>query len=289
MSESHVRRVKVDSGNITQISGVPLTGRDWSADFQYIGGHRFKHCRYESGLVEVGPKTTLDVLSVSGTGFAVLMAEHDSYNVPMFNAEAYVLCDGCSSDLIRIPDVHWAWELGFTSVGNYQMGAKFVYVERWDETNDWYSIYQFCNALPVHFLNSLHGQLKNTNSSLYASMWQTIEYSLFVSSKRLVVKLPQFVSAKVLRRFSGVKRLYPIEVKRIGYFEDETEHPYREFLKDLPNKWDREVKLSDGRKVRSATPKAQSFVLEIYGPENWKAEKIMNKIKYDKILYEEVL
>jgi len=33
----------------------------------------------------------------------------------------------------------------------------------------------------------------------------------------------------------------------------------------------------------------ENFVMELYCPENWDAKKALGKIKYEKILYEEVL
>jgi len=74
----------------------------------------------------------------------------------------------------------------------------------------------------------------------------------------------------------------------LGYFENEEEHPYREWLIDLPNRYDKERTILGYPPIRSATEKVQQFVIELYYPENWTVKKALGKIRYEKVLVEEV-
>jgi len=139
----------------------------------------------------------------------------------------------------------------------------------------------------LHFRTSLEGRLRNTHDTLSSTQKSGVCYNLFVSSRRVLCKLPKFIDARALRAKAGSKRLiHPLVVERIGYFEKEEEHPYRDYLADLPNEWDDELTLPDGTVVRSASPKKAKTVLTLIVPEDWTAKKALGKIKVSKVLEE---
>jgi len=91
----------------------------------------------------------------------------------------------------------------------------------------------------------------------------------------------------VLRARAGSKDLaHPIAVERLGYFEREEEHPYRDFLAYLPNEWDDELTLPDGTVVRSCSPTKAKTVLTLIVPEDWDAKRALGKIKVSTVLEE---
>jgi len=112
-----------------------------------------------------------------------------------------------------------------------------------------------------------------------------------VATKRILLKLPRFIEASDIKKRSGVSELRdcPIVVQRLGYFEDEDEHPYRDWLTDLPNEWDHKFTPPGLAPIRGATERKQKFVCELYAPENYTIEKALGKVKPSKVLYEEIL
>jgi len=273
---------------VTQVAGTALTGRDWSADFAqlaYVGGHRWGTRTHYSGDVTVGPGATVVTFSVSGIGYQRGLLYHYSAGIPPYNARLRYSVDGGG-----IPPSTWH---GYFDIdeGNYHgLGSVGWHLNRlrvsvWDTATHTYTMFNVFHPEILYFRTSLAGQLENTHATDSSTQKHLICYNLFVSSKRILCKLPRYVSATELRKKAGSKRLkHPIIVERIGYFEDETEHPYRDFLTDLPNEWDTEITLKDGTKVKSCSPKKAKVVLSLFVPEDWSAKKALGKIKPEKVL-----
>jgi len=296
---------------IDKWGGTTQTGFDFEDHVPYIGAQRLEWKSASSGNISMGPGTTYVYVNVSGLGRLIDLPSHYSSGVSPVRAPHESLCDGKYESNARMPDVYFCNYFGFTSVGNYTFGSKFVRVWTWDTVNDVYDArHHYCPAF-TPFRSTLVVRLRNLDGTLTATMRGSTYYALFSASKRIVIKLPQWIGARKLREKTAIPRYCPITVVRLGYFEIEEEHPYREYLADLPNRWDYEMSLKDldafkshvaGREtpydlaiierggiIRSATERVQQFVAEIYGPEDWSRKRILGKIKPVKVLYEEVL
>jgi len=277
--------------NLAQVSGTALTGRDWSADFAhlaYVGGHRFRTVVYDSGSLTVGAGAWVSTLSISGVGYVQGVVNHRSVGVPAgyaFN-EYNVDAQGFM----------WCWLHGFLDLSNisgWGLGSvgwhlNRIRVHAWDTATNTYEVMNMFLPRRMNFRSSLEGRLGNTHPTDSSTQVSRITYELFVSSKRILCKLPKFIDARALRAKAGSKELaYPLVVESLGYFEKEEEHPYRDHLADIPNEWDDELTLPDGTKVRSASPKKAKTVLTLIVPEDWKVERALGKIKVEKVLSEE--
>jgi len=297
------------SRNVAQWGGTAQTGFDFEGHVPFIGAHRLRGEVVASGSVTVLAGTTLTWLSVSGIG-RFFVAKHASVGVVASKAQQrpWIVGDEVFRIECRPIDVISAHFLRMRSVGWY---INSVYVYTWDTVNNNYSVMDHMVGKSYPYRDTLDVVFTNFDTTTNATMVGRVVYSLFSASKRILVKLPRWNDALALRKESGVARLKgcPIVVYRLGYYEIEEEHPYREWLDDLPNKWDRELpieKLSDfeahiaGRErpedlaiierggiIRSATEEVQNFVAEIYAPDEMTVDQALGKIKPVKVLHEE--
>jgi len=271
------------------VDDVGLAKEATLAHVTYTGAHRLKLVRYYSGSVTVSPATTVSTLSVSGIGRFHYFMRHYSSGVPAGNAELQTRFDA---------SIGWeaqaSWGIsafnyfGLTATGFHFDGV--LRTHRWDTVNHVYWTEVYNRTFPIPFRLELLQQLYNSHATDTATMSHVTYYSVFTASRHIVVKLPKWVDAPALREKSGVKELmYPLVVHRLGYFEDEALHPYREYLEDLPNRWDKERTLPDGTVIRGASERIQNFVAEVYAPEEVPKEKALGRIKPVKILHEEVV
>jgi len=301
------RRIDI---NVAQWGGNAQTGFDFEDHIPFIAAHRFKTIRYVSGEVTVTAGSYTTTLSVTGIGYmGTLECAHKSTGIGAGNASHTMLVDGGAEesfiDFGNLAQVSAIKATGLDTVGWH---LNKVYVWTWDTVNNIYRVSALWQG-KLQFRTSLECRLRNYDT-VDSTQKDTIDYSLFTSSKRIVIKLPRFVGAVELRQMIPIRR-HPIIVQRLGYFDVEERHPYYEYLSDLPNRWDREIRCKNlekfkahiaGREspddlaiierggiVRSATERVQNFVAEIYGPENWTADEILGRIKPTKVLYEEVM
>jgi len=282
--------VGVKDINVERVGGIAQTGRDWSADFanlSFVGGHRWRTIYYSSGGLTVGPGASVEFLSVSGVGYQQDFLEHYSSGVPSIRARLNINVDGQGYkdiDSYGLIDCFYATEFGLGAVAWY---LNRIRVQKWDTTNNVYDVRNFAWQRHLFFRTSIAFRLRNTDATLSSTQVGEVTYNLFVSSKRILCKLPKFIDARALRKKAGSKRLiHPLVVERLGYFEVEEEHPYRDHLADLPNEWDDELTLPDGTVVRSASPAKAKTVLTLIVPEDWTAKKALGKIKVSKVLEE---
>jgi len=274
---------------IDKWGGTAQTGFDFEDHIPFIAAHRFKTIRYLSGEVTVTAGSYTTTLSVTGIGYmGTLECAHKSTGIGASKASHTMLVDGGAEesfiDFGNLAQVSAIKATGLDTVGWH---LNKVYVWTWDTVNDIYYVSALWQG-KLQFRTSLECRLRNYDT-VDSTQKDMIDYSLFTSSKRIVIKLPRWIGAKKLREKTEIPHYCPIVVQRLGYFENEEEHPYREWLSDLPNRWDYELTLRDGRKVRSATESAQQFVAELYCPEEMTTKKALGKIKPLKVLYEEVL
>jgi len=277
------------SRNVAQWGGATQTGFDFEDHIPYTGAHRFKTEFHSSGATTVAAATIVTTLSVTGIGrIPTTQWRHRSVGVAPGKAHLLLNID---AEGLMWDFCPWSVALcqvrGLNSVGWH---LNKLYVETWDTVNNDYMV-NMPYARPNMFRSSVDVAFRNYDTAIDATMYTRLVYAIFSSSKRILVKLPRWIDALALRKKSGIARLKgcPISVVRLGYFEDEEEHPYRDWLDDLPNKWDDERVLPDGRRIRSATEKVQNFVAEIYAPEEMTVDQALGEIKPLKVLYEEVV
>jgi len=260
-----------------------------SPHIPYIAAHRFRTIGAESGTVPVGAGATVTWSSFSGLGEVPFVIDHESTGIPPADAFNYIWIGIYRSylDYRGAVDVSRANMFGFTATGWYQ---NRVFVKDWDTVNNVFNVFSIYGLKQAPFRSLLEVKFVNA-ATVGATMFSRFTHSFFVSSKRIIMKLPTFTNALDLRKKSGIRGLTgcPILVRRLGYFEIEEEHPYREFLRDLPNRYDSETVIAGYPPFRSASEAAQNFVAELYCPEEWSAERAIGRIKPAKVLYEEVL
>jgi len=258
---------------------------DIGRNLDYVGGHRFRQKLYNSGSLTVGPATAVSTLSVSGVGFQSGFLRHYSAGVAptktfhKFNVDGEGLQYAHRHSFV---DVNIAYLSGLTAAG-WHIGR--VWIKTWDTAANKYDVRCLFLGPLLRFRTSLAGQLYNADTVTSATMVGEISYCLFVSTKRVLCKLPKFIDAPLLRAKAGSKQMiHPLVVESLGYFEDEEEHPYRDYLADIPNEWDTEITLPDGTKSRGASPAKAKVVLSLFVPEDWTAKKALGKIKVSKVL-----
>jgi len=282
--------VGVKDINIEKVGGQPQTARDWSPDFAnlpFVGGHRWRHKVYFSGALTVGAATSITTLSVSGIGFQLGQLYHYSSGIPNSNAFTEFSIDGLG---YRSSESHGYFDIGY--LGVYGLGSvgwhlNRIRVHQWDTVNNVYSVLNYFLPPRMYFRSYLSNRLRNSHPTDPSTQDVNIAYNLFVSSKRILCKLPRFIDAGTLRKKAGSKQsIHPLVVELLGYFEKEEEHPYGDYLADIPNEWDVETTLPDGSIVRSASPAKAKTVLTLIVPEDWTTKKALGKIKVSKVLEE---
>jgi len=261
---------------------------DIGRNLDYVGGHRWRTMVYESGSVTVGPGASVTTLSVSGIGYQRGWIYQESDGIPAAYARHEFNVDGQG---YKLAGRHGFMDIGFanwTEVTAKGWYANRVFVKCWDTAVNKYELANYFVPRTLDFRTSLAARLRNTHPTDSSTQTGHITYSLFVSSKRILCKLPKFIDAPELRKKAGSRDLaHPIVVERLGYFEKEEEHPYRDYLADLPNEWDTERTLPDGTVVRGASPAKAKTVLTLIVPEDWDAKRALGKIKPEKVLSEE--
>lgn len=273
--------------SLVRVGNATLTDRDWSSDFtrlqdiysqlySYLGGHRFQNKYVLSGNVTVPAGSTVTWLNVAGLGYFMFHFNHYSSGIPPGYAFHKMLCDDEYDLLVRLPDIYFANFLGCTTVGNYSAGHKAFRVAQWDTVNHVYEVKHFACASKTPFRTSFKAQFNNT-SSADATMFATLQYCIFVSSKKTIFKLPQTVDPVFLKRKMASEKMdvSAIVVQLLGYFEDETEHPYRQFLQHLPN-----TPANKGKPL---------VVCEVYSSEEVSINEIAQYLKPEKSIYEETI
>lgn len=227
----------------------------------YLGAFRFSNRFASSGSVTVGAGATVNWLSVSGYG--VLLSDWYVYSsgIPPNNSFQVNLLDNNNDILLRTPDIYHANALGFTTAGNYSIGSKGFKVTVWDTTNNVYELYHLAEPMQVYFRSSLIEQFYNSHATASATMREIVQYAIFVSSKRMLLKLNRWIDADALKRLMNVEN---VSVHRLGYFENELEHPYREFLAQLPNVSDFQIPLKTLPPVKSRKAKTCPVVVEAF-------------------------
>jgi len=245
-----------------------------------------RQCKHDSGSVTVSPASMVTTASIVGAGNYMLLPFHYSSGVGATDAYSYPIIDGITS--YRFLDHRTDFEInsaavaGLTSVGWH---INRVFVAEWDTVNH---VYRITNRLvePSPFRSSLELVLRNGHLTSAAAMRHIVLYSLMASSRRFLLKLKEFKHARVVAE--KLKRAaLPFEgitVERLGYFTNEEEHPYRDFLADLPNRWDEEI---GPAKAKSASVKVQNFIVSLETPEQVETRDVEAVIRPAKVLYEE--
>ena len=248
---------------------------------QYLGTYRLQYKAIGSGAVSVPAASETEYASVSGTGIFIAPRRHKMegystfgnvyHRVRLDNLDLHtVLAGAFPASLNQIN----AW--GYNSVGNYELGNIAFRTNLWDTTNDIYEVVVL--SFPqIPFRNSLSAKLVNNDSTTDVTQHGVISYALFVASKQALMVIPVHISATLLRKLVD-KRVSAIEVMTMGYFEEESEIPYIEFLKDEKN-----YHLS-----KLASKKPLSYVTITY-PENVNLKNILNRFKPKKILHDDIL
>jgi hypothetical protein len=283
--------------NITQWGNTPLTGRDISLDLSYIGGHRFKHYYSISGNVTVPANSSVNWLSVSGTGRLLYQYYVGSVGIPASQAYQIDILDNVESRIIRMPDVWLASYWGFTTVGNYSLGSRAFRIHIWDTTNNNYDVRHFAEPYPACFRNSMVQQFYNTNTTTDATMGEHVEYEVFTASKVVYAKMQSqsdihdagFIRKKLVKQ--GIKP-YAVIVNRLGYYpEDTIELPpiMKEFPRDLPNEADDERVLPDGTRIKSRKHDTAHQVIEVHVDEGVDTDKVVTVIQPAKFLKDEIV
>jgi len=247
----------------------------YSQLYNFLGGFRLQNRIGSSGAISVLPATVTTWLSVSGRGLLLIDQRNKSQGIPATDAKFENILDGAHDVLVRFLDIDYADMFGLTTVGTIYFNKSFIYT--WDTVNHVYEIYNLSNVQPAFFRSSLVERFRNTNATLTATMYEDCQYSLFLSTKQMLVKLAKPIFAEVLKR-----SLHPsVEstiVQRIGYFEIEDEHPFREYLAQLPNIADDTLVLKDGREVKSRKAKTAHTVAIISDPDELSYKQALGKM-----------
>jgi len=258
---------------------------DIGRNLDYVGGHRWRTKPYDSGSLTVGPTATVSTISVSGIGHQLGYLFHESNGVEARRAFHEFNIDGQGfqyADRHGYGDVACSFGWGLTTEGWH---LNSIRIARWDTVNNVYSVMNHFLPPRMYFRTSWAGRIRNEDPTLSSTQHARLMYNLFVSSRRILCKLPRYDDAGKLRKLAGSKELiHPLVVERLGYFEDEALHPYREFLEDLPNEYDTTLTLPDGTKVKSCSPKKSKIVLSLFVPDDWSFERAIGKIKVEKRL-----
>jgi len=266
--------------NLVKIGGTEVTGRDWSQDFQHIGGHRYQYKAVDSGSLSVAASTTTSWLSVSGVGiyicprymhFSGVTYSHMLWHIYVDNFQPLGAETG---EFLDPPHLNlWGWG----AVGVHSMGEFACRVITWDTTNNNFAAHGYSRP-PRFFRNTLESAFTNNDSANAATMQGMIDYYLFVASKQALVTLDNHIHAKRIRKLLD-KRVEAVEVMTLGKFENEEDHPYREFLSIT----DREYHRTDQAKRSPRTLAVITY------PDNMELNDILNKFKPKKILHDNVL
>jgi len=237
-------------------------------------------------MIALAPGETVDWLSVSGIGEIRLIFRIYCAGIPAGDSDQENLLDGYSARGAQCCDIGDCDFYGFTDSGTVY--ANRLYVLYWNTVKDIYEIRYLNVYFPETYPQSHVERFRNAHDVSTAYMLENVQYALLASSSRALLKLKEWIDASTLRELSGVKDLrHPVIAHRLGYFEDEERHPYRDFLTDLPNLWDHEYAPEPPPPpIRGASSRVQNFVCELHYPTNWSVERALGHIKPDKILYE---
>lgn len=164
---------------------------------------------------------------------------------------------------------------GLGSAGIYNLGNLIIHVRTWDTTNNIAEIH--AHVFNHFFKNSMAVDMSNANT-VDEYLTAQVRYFLFVSSKQALVTLDNHIHAKRIRKLLD-KRVEAVEVMTLGKFENEEDHPYREFLSIT----DREYHRTDQAKRSPRTLAVITY------PDNMELNDILNKFKPKKILHDNVL
>jgi len=276
--------------NLTKVSGVEQTGADWTPLFEnlnWVGAYRFKQIYTSSGWTSVPAGTVVEWLSVSGTGILQCVWEMGTSGFPAKNSIHWIVLDGSKERSINLPRICDLPDLGMDAEGNYTLGRVFIRVARWAPVAHDYRKYRYSDGVPSFYRSSLVSRHQNT-SDTDGTMINAFHYFLFTASKRLLMKFPSYRASEALKkRLADAKIPFQsIFSMRLGYYEAIEDHPYPDFLTDLPSEWDQEV---GPAKTKSASEAKQNFVCEIYVPEEVPTDSVARELKPLKLLYEEIL
>ena len=226
------------------------------------------------------PSTTVEWLSVSGTGIFLNVFRARLEGVAPKESHHVVVLDDSWSLLAMSPDIYLASDFGLTSVGLYNLGAKSVYVDTWDTTNNIYQLRAVTSAARVPFRNSLSCKLQNTNATDTATMRQDVEYALYVASKRLLMYMsPYYAKNKSLPWVKGKLASANIQPSAVTFqwvgrwteglaVEPEIEPLYEK---------------SEGRLGKMYA------LIEVFVPDEVSTEQILEALRYAKVIKEEVV
>jgi len=256
--------------------------------YNALGKPRLELKYYHSGYITVDAGTSSTVFSLSGSGLLEDVYEIYSSGIAPDKSSQRVHLDGNDISWKFYLDIFAAERNGYNTTGNYNVGNFTLRVHGWNTTSNVYTVRHLFYIMRLPFKNTLEIVFIN-DDTVSATMGIQIFYSLFAASKRLVLKMRGWKDPKAVRKALGLGPEHPVIIQRLGYYETEEEHPYREFLKDFPIRSDYELELKDGTKVKACTPKSHHIVAEVFVPENWSNEKVLDLIKPYKLVYEEVI
>jgi len=278
------------TANLQYIAGQLITPEDWTPLFQnlsWIGTTRLKNYSTWTGWITVPAGTTVTWLEISGAGCHLRTGVCASKGILPYQAHHIGKSDGVTN-YFNFANIWWLNEMGITSVGHHSLGSVWIWIETWDTVYNDYRAWLHATPHPIFFRYGQEFYVQN-RATVDATMIHGIDCSLFVAStRRLVMKMPSFRSARALKRELREKRI-PFEALtsvRLGYYDIEEFHPYFEWIADLPNRWDQEIPPTG---AKSASEAVQNYVLEIYIPDQVKTEDVVRELKPLKLLYEETL
>jgi len=257
--------------NLTKVSGVEQTGADWTNYFsklEYVPPPT--HRLASSGWISVVPKKSIFWLDVSGKGYAIQLFRFDGRYLPAANIWSTFRCDNLHERLISLPDIAWSHGWGYTSVGDYSLGSKHLKIATWDTAALYFCIHHLSEPPPVPFSSSLVHEFYNNHPTDTGEYLAEVVYSVYGSSKRVLLKLPERIPADAVRRIV-THRATSVEMKLVGYFDRIEDHPYREFLEAFPN---------EERNIKEPL-----IACEITAPDI-PTNEIVGRLRYERMVYE---
>lgn len=138
-------------------------------------------CQSYLAPTTVGPNSSVDVVSISGSGIIIGIYQYADTVAPD-KARMEAELDGVTPDpLFTVRGIDVANRLGRTSVGVYQDGRSVQFVQTWDTSGNVYVVW--CYNLSVPFNSSCTVRVKNLDSSLDSTMEATVVYAVHASSR----------------------------------------------------------------------------------------------------------